>query len=59
MDNFMKMQAILAKLMQIPFQSAKLRTVSAHEALAKISSQEELDFYYNKLVERQDSHGRI
>lgn len=59
MDNFMKMQAILAKLMQIPFQSAKLRTVSAHEALAKIRTQEELDFYYNKLVERQDSHGRI
>lgn len=59
MDNFMKMQAILAKLMQIPFQSTKLRTISAHEALAKIRTQEELDFYYNKLVERQDRHGRI
>lgn len=59
MDNFMKMEAILGKLSQIPLQSIKLRTVSVHEALAKISSQEELDFYYNKLVERQDRHGRI
>lgn len=59
MDNFMKMEAILGKLMQIPFQSTKLRNVSAHEALAKIKTQEELDFYYNKLVERQDRHGRI
>ena len=45
-----KMQAILNRLSQIPLQEYKIMRLSAEEALAKVSSEEELDFYYNKLV---------
>lgn len=45
-----KMQAILARLSMIPLQERKCINLSAEEALTKVNSLEELDFYYRKLV---------
>jgi len=45
-----KMQAILNRLSQIPFQERKMLAISPEEALAKVKSKEELEFYYNKIV---------
>lgn len=44
-----KLLAVLYRLSQIPLQQCKVLDVDINEALAKISD-EELDFYYNKLV---------
>lgn len=48
-----KMQAVLNVLAQIPFQERKCVEIPAEEALAKVKSEEELDFYYEKLVRRR------
>lgn len=45
-----KMKAILARLAQIPFQQTKCLNVDVDEALSIITSAEELDFYYRKIV---------
>lgn len=54
MSDLEKMQAILNKLSQIPLQQTKCLSIEASEALAKCTSRQELDFYYNALCkERQ------
>lgn len=44
-----KLLAVLWKLSRIPLQERKVLDIDIDEALAQISD-EELDFYYNKLV---------
>lgn len=44
-----KLLAVLWKLSRIPLQERKVLDIDIDEALAEISD-EELDFYYNKLV---------
>lgn len=44
-----KLLAVLLKLSRIPLQERKVLDIDIDEALAQISD-EELDFYYNKLV---------
>lgn len=47
-----KLLAVLHRLSQIPLQQCKVLEVDISKALA-LTSDEELDFYYDKLVRRR------